>query len=250
MLRSFENFDFSTANREVAKKRYEHYKDRLVQTINSVLAERRKICFLLNFNIFLIGKTERLNKYKQEESNCAFITHSASSTEYLPILNISFLKKNIKNDQSFFKNKLQKEAQMKIEDENKRRQKSQQLKERIEKAKQKEKDLKEGKVVDKLNKAKKFEEIKQKAKQIEEEKMKQKQELHKKFTENLRQKEMNRARIEEERTLYFKRKEEELKRKVKEIKETKSISSIAEDEKRMLILQDLEKKCKFVFKNK
>ena len=89
----------------------------------------------------------------------------------------------------------------------------------------------------------KHEEIVMKVKEREESRIRKHSELQQQQIDKCEQKAKKKAMLEEERVQYYREKDEELKKKIVQIKQYKSQGSVAEDDKRIEHLKEMEKIC-------
>lgn len=136
---------------------------------------------------------------------------------------------------------MQKEVQVKFEKEIIRQQISEKLKDKQEKAEKREKEIRKEKLQKLITNEKKFEGIITKAKEKEELRIKQHGEVQQKQNEKSQQIAQNKAKLIEDRVRYLKVKDDELKKKISQIRECKSTANVAEEERRFFLLQDMEK---------
>ena len=233
MTRPFEEFDAGTKDKKLAEMRYQHYLERLIHTLNKVLMERHRIS-MNDQNVTPIILEEEIKAKKLAHSHNPARRTAAVS----PIHRIS--KKTIQNEKTAFREHLQREAQTKLMEESHRRKLSHEIKEKLENASKREKEYKASLHESKTKKAMS---VAQKAKELESSRSKLQEELKKRQNEDIGQKEMKRQMLMKEKVVKYQQQDEELNKKIEEIKRHRSIADQEDDRRRIEFLEELEANC-------
>ncbi len=174
----------------------------------------------------------------------------AATTAKVPSLLPEKIKKGIKNEQHTFREMLQREAQKKLQEEAKRRRLSQQIKKRLENAsKRVEKEskkvlLSKSEVPDNKSPSTNLRKKSTKNTTADPDAIfKEHELLREKQLADLEQKAVKKAMLESEKLGKYQQREEEYRRKIKAIKRQKSVALKEEQQKRLELLQKMDREC-------